>query len=331
MITRKILLTSLFVVSGYSFLHAGTTKTLEETIAEKVEFRRKDPRKVFNMRDLFSNYDENSIVEQAEFLTNDPNEVIKRLGYGFLVYAGRKSEDQTVRRRAVETLVNGLVDKKGDYVLQMCAKTLRRSHTRKNFSKKAKTVLRKKLHDIAINPGSFHYSKYVILIVGVADMQTEMEFLRTLSNQRIRNKPTINAGWAGYAMARMGDKEAIKKWISSVDSVTDEDDKVGIWLGRSTYIRQPEIVDYIKPYLYSDKMFRSRGGDVVPAWYSSVAAKCLEEMIVGFPTIVEVIKAFDKKRHDDLEFANKSVKFVDFHRNYCRQWLESQTSIEMKR
>jgi hypothetical protein len=50
-----------------------------------------------------------------------------------------------------------------------------------------------------------------------------------------------------------------------------------------SYVRQPEVVDYLHTYLKSDKMEAYKGRDVVPTSYGQRAAIALAQMLHGFP------------------------------------------------
>jgi hypothetical protein len=90
--------------------------------------------------------------------------------------------------------------------------------------------------------------------------------------------------WAALrARARMGVKEDIERCIELVRSHPDEDYRV-VWLLRElSYVRQPEVVDYLYEYLKSDKMEEYKGRDVKPTSYAQRAAMALGEMLRGFP------------------------------------------------
>ena len=181
--------------------------------------------------------------------------------------------------------------------------------------------------------------KNLILLIGVADMQTEMDRLQAIIDQvdeplryKAKSKQWIGGAITALkARARMGDKDAIQRCISLVDSETDEEYKVLVLLKEIEYIRQPEAVEYIKQFLYSDIVPPRRSPDTVVTPYSRRAATNLEKMIVGFPTWREAYEFYRNKRGTDLEFQNKWRSMQDYYPEHCRQWLESQTSIEIIR
>ena len=90
--------------------------------------------------------------------------------------------------------------------------------------------------------------------------------------------------WAALrARARMGIKEDIARCIELVGSHPDEDYRVGWLLKELSYVRQPEVVDYLHKYLKSEKVRESKGPDTVVGTYAQHAAKALAQMLRGFP------------------------------------------------
>jgi hypothetical protein len=56
------------------------------------------------------------------------------------------------------------------------------------------------------------------------------------------------------ARARMGVKEDILRCIDLVESHPDEDYRVTWLLHGLSYVRQPEVINYLQKYLNSDKL-----------------------------------------------------------------------------
>jgi hypothetical protein len=90
--------------------------------------------------------------------------------------------------------------------------------------------------------------------------------------------------WAALrARARMGVKEDIVRCIELVESHPDEDYRVAWLLKEVSYVRQPEVVDYLHKYLKSEKVRESKGRDTVVGTHAQHAAKVLAQMLRGFP------------------------------------------------
>jgi len=325
------------IFSGTSFLCAEEQKPLKEVIAEKVKFKYQNPKVAMHphLREIIDQYDANSVVAQAIQLTKDPNETTKKFGYTLLGYAGYEHDAPHIRKPIVQAFVGGLKNKG---IAHSCAKSLM-NYRKRDFSKEAKASLKQHFEEVLSTGSHSRHVKNVILLIGVADMQTEVDRLQAIIDQideplRYKHKSKQWMGGAITALkakARMGDKDAIQQCISMVDSVSDEDYKVETLLKQLEYIRQPEAVEYIKQFLYSDKVPPQLSHDAFELPYSHRAIANLQKMIVGFPTWRESYNAYKHKRGTDLEFSKKRVKFADYYPEYCRQWIEAQTSIEIIR
>jgi hypothetical protein len=163
-----------------------------------------------------------------------------------------------------------------------------------------------------------HLQKQIVLLVGVADMKSELPQLEQLiqenegklkeeherylaqGRREIENMSESMREHYGYilqkqywqksvvwaalrARARMGVKEDIARCIELVESHPDEDYRVESLLNELSYVRQPEVVDYLHTYLKSDKLEAYKGIDVVRSTYAQYAAIALGRMLCGFP------------------------------------------------
>lgn len=325
----------MFILSASSLLWAGNPKSLEEAIADKVKTRRQNPKALIDTRDFVGHYDDAAIVAQAIDLRNDPNRPVKQFGIQLLSAVGRKSDKPDIRKKVVKAFVEGLNDQ---YVYENCARLLK-GYQRADFSQESKTGLKQHFDEVISKGSRDRHARDIILLIGVADMQTEMDSLQAIIDNVTEplkitdiRKPWHRRAFAALkAKARMGDKNAIQRCISLVDSVSDEDFKVLKLLNDISYIRQPEGIDYIKRFLYSDKKQSSGGPDTMVYPYSYYAAEYLEKLIVGFPGKLDVWPIYRKKRGIGLGFRDKWPLFSSYYGEYCKQWLEEQTSIQIIR
>jgi len=331
------ILMCLFVISGECSLYAEAPKTLEEIILEKTAIIHQNPHAGISVKDIVDHYDPNDIFAQAMQLIQDPNATVKEYGYQLLQVAGRTYQNPTIRQTAVSVFIEEFTDpgQPGS-----CSEMLLEHFQKKDYNADAKKKLRQRLDEVLSNQSEGYYARDIILLVGAADMQTEMDRLQWLIDQIHEPLQPFGAQtprWheeaftALKAKARMGDQEAIQKCISLVDAVTDEDFKVITLLKHIAYIRQPQAVDYIKQYLYSDKKARDLGPNFPGAPYFYMAAHCLEKMIVGFPTHLEVSKFYQEKISTDPVFRKQWPLYVDYFGEHWRNWFEAQTSIEIIR
>ncbi len=117
---------------------------------------------------------------------------------------------------------------------------------------------------------------YLVQVAGIAEVRSAAPRLRQLANA---------GSWsAQLALARMGDPMAIRYVIDRVEGSKDEVRRVRSLLDSLAYIRQPEAVEVIIKYLFSDKSTPASPPDVGSVPYSYYAVRLLEEIIEGFPT-----------------------------------------------
>jgi hypothetical protein len=83
------------------------------------------------------------------------------------------------------------------------------------------------------------------------------------------------------ACARLGDKESINKCIDLIEALPD-DEKV-LNLETLSYVRQPEVVEYIKKFLFSDSKEHRSSRDVIEMSYAARATQALLKMLPDFP------------------------------------------------
>jgi hypothetical protein len=208
-----------------------------------------------------------------------------------------------------------------------------------DFSEVSKELVRE-LFVGAIEDGNRHLRRDILLLVGVADLRSELPRLKKFIDENedklkqkhekrlaewrqvVERMPERRRAyyahtllkqywqsslvWAALrARARMGLKEDTQRCIELVESHPDEDYRVIRLLKELSYVRQAEVVDYLWGYLVSDKETLYRSNDVVPSRHASVAAEALSEMLGGFPS--------KRGRGADPETVKR-----------CRKWMAEQ-------
>jgi hypothetical protein len=81
----------------------------------------------------------------------------------------------------------------------------------------------------------------------------------------------------------MGVKEDVKRCIEVVEAHPDESYRVIFLLDRISYVRQPEVVEYLKKYLFIDKPEKPASEGHMRMSYAHRAAMALAQMLRGFP------------------------------------------------
>jgi len=226
------------------------------------------------------------LVEPLVKRLHDPREQVKFQAYSLLKKTGRSLKDKS-KRQYVTTKMCEALDSDPAWAARDMLGFLAI-----DFNEEAKAHIRKRLateYESLQSQG--HCFSDVILLTGVTDDRSQLKLLRRIHEETLKIKPPEKLGkyairhyYALRARARMGVKEDIRECIRLVESITEEYLRVTS-LEQLAYVRQPEIVEYIKGYLDSDKVASGEpyGKDVLDYPYALEAARVLDKMLVDFP------------------------------------------------
>ncbi len=280
--------------------------------------------------------------------TKDPDSHVRLKAYTLIVSIGRKAGDNNYRKATVYKLLTCLrQDKEHNHALGRMLLQFKAS----DFSTEAKELLRQLLSQALIDLKMNGYVRgYIILLVGVADMKSELSHLKEFIEQqedkliqehkksidRLENlldripeehkarrntvlKMLRKQYWqdtlmwqALRARARMGVKKDILRCIELVELHPDEDYRVAFLLGQLAYVRQPEIVNYLQKYLNSDNLESYKGYDTIRKSYAQRAAMAISKMLYGFP------------ENPDYGGNQETIE-------HCRKWMAEQTEWRLIR
>jgi hypothetical protein len=238
------------------------------------------------------------LLPYLEQYRNDASERVRWHAYALLWFVGKNSDSMPDRQKIVEVLAEGIAKSSPGSVSRWWLFSFRS----KDFSDASKSLIHKMLMAKKPKPD-------VILLCGVADMKSELprlkEFLIDESDYKGPMRD-IGRNWAARrARARMGVKEDIKRCIEFVEAYPDEERRVTFLLKDISYVRQPDVVEYLRKYLDSDKEILV-GGCVGTISYAGYAARALAKMLPGFPG-------------SDDQVAYSKEKIVHF-----REWMSKQ-------
>ena len=232
---------------------ANASENVEEVIAEKVHIVRQDDSIYPGTKSIVQKYG-SRIIPYALNLIQDPNEPVKRFGYGLLRSVGRELSSLQERKIIANVLVKGLED---SAVSDFNARYLMRDYVKNDFSEDTKQDIKRQFSQVLSEQRRDHYAKHIIEVVGVADIRSEFDSLKTLVD-KVKGPlmPFSKSGHkmafhASKARARMGVKEDIDRCIAIVDAIVNAKDyknnpPLGLLLEHLEYIRQPEVVEYIR-------------------------------------------------------------------------------------
>jgi hypothetical protein len=234
----------------------------------------------------------------------------------WLVGLGQDSDDLAVRRRVVDKLME---KRKGDEEgwtftnMGFSGRLLR--FTASVFSEGARARL---VQLLAYPPEDRSALSEIILLVGVADIKSQIPVLKALLSDSDkydggRNLAPGPPSWeARKARARMGVEKDIRYCIRVVESEPDPDRRILSGLQDLSYIRQPEIVDYLRKQLDSRARIVPPGMEEHgPIRHAAYAVGALHTMMLGFP----IQKHYYAITNEDIEI--------------CRRWMKGKTKRDI--
>ncbi len=258
------------------------------------QLRRADPCQVLN---LLSKYE------------NDPCWPVREQTYRQEFYFARQQSEPWIKQEVVYRLVKAFVDPNLGLSGQACTWLL--TFRDKDFNNEAKIIIRKAME----KPG-----KRTVLICGVANMQEELPNLKKLLVDELEHEKKTREPWwfqlswrARLARARMGVEEDIKKCIELVETEKNTHIRVTRLLHDIGYIRQPDAIDLLMKYVFSDerleKLKPTDPGEPVASYVIDILAECLRD----FP----VKKGGRRYKQEEIEI--------------CRKWMQEQKEWKIVR
>lgn len=287
------------------------------------------------------------VVPYLQSYVDDPCEDVRWQAYRLMTGIARGANSIPERRRICDDLVKGLTLGRCAHIAIWLLKF---NFTSADFSQEARALLTQELSQVLANE-KMGPRKEIILLSGRAKLESELPSLQQFiemqegilterQKEHVRewqeaiealpNMPGYpprkrfekqlkkqywqsSEMWAALrARAAMGVKEDIARCIELVESHPDEDYRVVRLLKELSYVRQPEVVDYLHTYLKSDKLEGYAGRDVIQLTYGQRAAIALGEMLRGF--------SWKKDYAPNHEMVD-----------HCREWMAQQNEWDIVR
>ncbi len=295
-----------------------------------------------------------SLIDQQDLFFGDSNKNVRKFAYDLFFTLERLTEDTTDRRRILHLLLeNGFRDRRPGARFMVAARIVHR-FKEADFSEESSSLLFSRFLEFFENNS---LDDDLILVVGIANVKQIMPALKEVAeaggdlstvfsdyktiNTRLGSyirwsKPTKKQGLAFsslQARARMGSKDDTQKCIAIIDACDDNSHKMTLFRIHLMYIREPEIIDYLKTtFLYNDTLLSGGdGGDVIPTTYAEKAVSYLRMMIKDFPTSREMIDSFITMRNDLSSEECRKLNYYEYKMNYYRQWMERRMKYDIIR
>lgn len=226
--------------------------------------------------------DPNIVLELLTTYEKDGSPRVRERAYALIWQIAKPHPNPKVRQEATSRLLNGLKDPE-PLVWQQSSKYLSDFNS-EDFSENTRVDIRQFLNEKEPR-------REIIRIVGIANMQEEMEMLEKLLIDEPKYETGLQSGrwygtvgWAArLARARMGSKVDISRAIELVEAEPDDIVRVTVLLKDIAYIRQPEAIKLLHKYLESDKRLPSVKPSIPGTGYSQYALDLLAQLIKDFP------------------------------------------------
>ncbi len=200
-----------------------------------------------------------------------------------MVYTAIDSQDTELRQRVVEFVLGDVLESPSKWgALNDLPSVLMES----DFNSASRALLGDALEIVQENTGQLAFSDQVILAIGRAGIDEAVPRLKTIdSAQRVGDSSEVNpfAGRSALlALARLGDKAAVKEVIALLEDMQDPEARA-LNLQTLGYVRQPEVIEYLKSFLFSETVYDTKSRDVLPTSEPERASWTLGSMLEGFP------------------------------------------------
>lgn len=237
-------------------------------------------RRQFSERDLVAHYGA-ELVPELESLYNDDS--LCTDAYLALLALGAEGRDDRGRMAAISCIVRNLEKEMHCNVGSRTLVYYYSNFSSACFTSDTREPLRELLNGMLQKETP--PKDEIILLSGTSGDSALIPLLKKLDSRMKQDKEEefpLRRRVALQACARLGDKEAIRECIAVLDVLPEEYRKTRE-LETLSYIRQPEAVEYIKTFLFSDKKEPDCGMDCFGVSFHSRASDALHMMLPDFP------------------------------------------------
>lgn len=203
-----------------------------------------------------------------------PKERVRLEAASLIARIGMKASERPIKRQATRMLLDVVLEDP-DSGLASSARGSLMLFERADFTDDMRQVLHSYLLSRKDTPGAV-YSE--MALAGTMHIPAATGLLRQFAAANPRADSPAN-----LALARMGDQQATQRIIAKVEGEPNLTRRVTRLLSEYSYVRQPQTVEQLVRYLFSDERLPLYG---VPNTGERVATRAVTELrgiIVGFP------------------------------------------------
>jgi hypothetical protein len=319
----KIKLLSILVVSfatiattelsfGSEKERTSKTKDLIRQNVSNIREHAKDVNKTLNLlrvddKDL-AEADANEMISFLESYKKDNDFLIKQIAFkSELRLAALHKQNISLRQKIVDDVVDAQMEP--NQTLNPHPYIWLMEFRAKDFREQTKTKI---FDELKKKP-----SKQIIEICGVADIKEGLPLLKNMLIDEIAyaTDPNQGAQWyltigwsARLARARMGVKEDINRCIELAEPELNKKPPSVLRLFNDMgYIRQPEAIDFLMRYIFSDE----RIGEVSPP----IPGEPVASYVMGI--LVDCLENFPIKKREERGYTQEEIE-------QCRKWMSEQ-------
>jgi hypothetical protein len=245
------------------------------TLLEQVRTDESKPRD-FNATDAAS---PEQVLAEVRQYQNDPKESVRLVALSLVNNVARRSTSKTVRQQCASYLFDVATSDVDAGVARMAAENLVQFHTDTDFTPAMRQGIHQMLQmHMVRNNDTGYVDRTLIKLAGVAHVRSLIPRL-----QELATAGGTSGHAANMALARMGDKAATRAVIDHVQSNPNAVFRVTRDLHDLAYIRQPEGVEVLVKYLFSEEAVPGNNTDVTSTPYSHYALDVLKRVVEGMP------------------------------------------------
>ena len=234
------------------------TLVIEEVVeARALEHERRVP--TLNASSIAKQFGTAAIPEWEKYLDHEDGRTRANARFG-IAQIGKRSDDVQLRRNLLTQLVKSSLEDS-----QLDGKIAHLFGFRPgDATDEVRRLLLERLNAPGESGAKLRYEPAVIQATGrlvIREAIPRLKELRALEPVDGNEKNPFRGRWAMLALARMGDSKAIQDTIATLENIEDGQQRT-MNLGYLSIIHQPEAVEHLKKYLFSDTVYPTEAADL---------------------------------------------------------------------